>query len=364
MAGMLDSAVAYDQHRATIFYPKTDLPEHVHIYPALNAARDQDLLHNLDIVRDICSRIWQTPPIQILPIATAGTFHLLYKIEFSQACYVIRLNRRPEHHRAWEFLLDGWIYPKLASLNLPCPSTIAIDCARMHSPTDYQIMTYVPGMMLNVFQDAQTQHMSPTLLQAIGRYVAQVHTISLAGFGPFSVASLNQPSPSGIHASWHDYIFLRLDQHIDLCLAIKAITTIEAVTIKTLFHDHSKIFECGSPVLLHGDLGNHNFLSADGLSITALIDWEDCMSGDPVFDIAYWGTFFRDHMRHDFLAGYASIAKLPDDFELRYWLYFLRIALSKTVHRFRFGYSDALGRPPASLRIQRGIEYARKFLHG
>jgi hypothetical protein len=37
-------------------------------------------------------------------------------------------------------------------------------------------------------------------------------------------------------------------------------------------------------------------------------------------------------------------------------LYFLRVALAKTVVRHNLGLRDRPGRPPASLRIQRGLQ--------
>lgn len=395
-AKITDQLIARDQFARTIFYPKTDVAQHeADVYGALNGTRHQNLIDHVPLVHDLFLGRFQAPPAQITPISSGGTFHLLYKVELADhpdQSFIVRLNRLKEYRTSWEFLIDAWVYPKLSSLGLPGPSIIAIDCSRNLCPTDYQILTYVQGQTLSAFQDQETQYMNPVLLQAIGAYVAQVHSVKLAGFGPLAltpflptlrrslgysgfcpvrgeccselcslecIESMNssaQPSPSGIHTTWQDYIFLRLEEHIEICTRIQAITPAEAHEIQKIFLDHKHIFHCSNPVLLHGDLGNHNFLSHDGLSISALIDWEDCMSGDAIFDIAYWGTFFRDHMLKDFLVGYTKHAKLPDDFELRYWLYFLRIALSKTVHRFRFGYQDHPGRPSASLRIQRALE--------
>jgi Ser/Thr protein kinase RdoA (MazF antagonist) len=141
---------------------------------------------------------------------------------------------------------------------------------------------------------------------------------------------------------------------------IGAINQEECRTIAKAFESIYRISRDVRASLLHGDLGHHNVFS-DGQHITAIIDWEDCLCGDPVFDIAFWGTFCRDYMLDPFLKGYRTIRQLPGDFELRYWLYYLRIALSKTVHRFRFGYPDRPGRPPASLRIQKAVEKLRSL---
>lgn len=144
----------------------------------------------------------------------------------------------------------------------------------------------------------------------------------------------------------------------------------EQKSIKFLFDEHQDLFKNVTPVLLHGDLGNHNFISADGKSISALIDWEDCLIGDPVFDIAYWATFFKDNMLDDFLIGYAKInpaispvgETAPKPWRRLGWLYYLRIALSKTVHRFYFGYTDRPGRVPPSQRIQKSLKILKEII--
>jgi Ser/Thr protein kinase RdoA (MazF antagonist) len=103
--------------------------------------------------------------------------------------------------------------------------------------------------------------------------------------------------------------------------------------------------------LLHGDLGSHNVLT-DGDRLLGLIDWEDALSGDPVYDLAFWATFHLPERHAAFLAGYRELRPLPDDFPVRFWLYFVRILLAKAVHRRRFGYPDRPDRPTAAHRIR------------
>src|SRR5262249_47268553 len=150
----------------------------------------------------------------------------------------------------------------------------------------------------------------------------------------------------GMFDSWRDYVLLNLDQHLQACENIAAIRPSERRRIQSAFAALDPLFSSVLPALLHGDLGNHNVF-AQGGAITALLDWEDCLSGDPLFDIAFWATFHPDARHESFFEGYRSERSLPADFELRFWLYYLRVALSKTVHRHRFGYADQPGRPPA-----------------
>jgi Ser/Thr protein kinase RdoA (MazF antagonist) len=172
------------------------------------------------------------------------------------------------------------------------------------------------------------------------------------------VALEDSPHPTGIcglHATWAEYLFLRFEEHVKKCVDISAISLVEAGQISRLFETIANSLMNIQPVLLHGDLGNHNVFT-DGKIITALIDWEDCLCGDLVFDIAFWATFHPEERHRFFLDGYRMENRLPDDFARRFWLYYLRIALSKTVLRDRFGLKDRPGRPPAAGRIRQGLK--------
>ena len=104
-------------------------------------------------------------------------------------------------------------------------------------------------------------------------------------------------------------------------------------------------------ILLHGDLGSHNVLT-DGDRLLGLIDWEDMVAGDPVYEVAFWATFHLPERHAAFLTGYRAVRPLPDDFPVRFWLYFLRVTVAKAVHRRRFGYPDRPDRPSAAHRIR------------
>jgi hypothetical protein len=191
--------------------------------------------------------------------------------------------------------------------------------------------------------------------------MARVHGIETDGFGLLDVRSvvMHPGTPGkGLQRNWQEYIMLNLEDHLRICCGIGVIDAEESLKISKCFDSGAPLIKNVSSSLLHGDLGHHNVFS-DGTRITAIIDWEDCLCGDPAFDIAYWGTFHQDELLIPFLHGYRKARIVPDDFEERYWLYYLRIALAKTVHRYRFQYQDVPGRPPASLRIQKALNRVR-----
>jgi fructosamine-3-kinase len=194
---------------------------------------------------------------------------------------------------------------------------------------------------------------------ALGRFVGRLHRIRTHGFGFFDIRPLVEgKDPSrvwGACPTWRHYVLCRLEAHVERCAQIGAVSRGEARRIFTAFAAADELLDDVSPCLLHGDLGSHNVFVEDG-AVTALIDWEDCLSGDPAFDVAFWATFHPDRRHRAFLDGYRLERELPDDFERRFWLYYLRVALSKTVLRHRLGLVDLPGREPAARRIQKGLE--------
>jgi aminoglycoside phosphotransferase (APT) family kinase protein len=355
---MMDFAQAYsfDEFRRSIFYPKTDVASYASLCATLNQTRTTDAQTYLELAQKIATRRWKKYDA-IEPLTGGGTFHLLYRVLVDSNYYVIRLNRLSDRMVAGEFVVDEWLLPLLHARHIAAPIFVCADITREFCFFDYEILSYIQGNPLSTYEDPETQHMNPELLRAIGAYVASVHNVCIDGYGPIATASLLLGTGvRGVHERWADYINTRLQEHIAVCENSGVLDASCGDKILHVFAQQQQLLDNAQSSLLHGDLGNHNFISADGKTIAGVIDWEDCMAGDPVFDIAFWGTFFRDHMREDFLKGYATIRTLPVDFEQRYWLYYLRIALSKTVHRYYFGYKDRPGRPPASERILKALK--------
>jgi aminoglycoside phosphotransferase (APT) family kinase protein len=355
------SMLEHAQLKRGQFYSKTDITMSDEVLTGLKTKRQELRPFFIPDVQLLCQRVFKKAIKEVVPLSSGGTFHLLYRVQdCDNKLYVVRLNIPEAQNPSYEFLIDQWIYGVLKAKGLAHLTVYAVDLSRTEFPFDYEIIEYAAGEQLSLLQDPVTQYLPPTLFSSLGQMLAKVHTIPITDFGPIHVGSLvpvkqGKVNVRGVHKSWKDYIFCNLYEHVEFCRSIGTISTQEAERIINLFNHLASFLVIKKGFLLHGDLGNHNII-ADGNKITALIDWEDCMSGDPIFDLAYWGTFFRDHYRSQLLEGYCQEKLLPNDFEIRYWLYYLRISLSKTVHRHRFGYLDVPGRPLASARIQKALD--------
>jgi len=177
-----------------------------------------------------------------------------------------------------------------------------------------------------------------------------VHEIRGEGAG---FVDVSHPSRTlrGIHRRWDEYIDVQRAQHVAALQAAGVVDAREASAITVAFDTAREALAAVAPRLLHGDPGNHNVIVRDGAE-PVLVDWEDALLGDPAFDVAFWATFHPERRWAAFFDAYFAPGWRPTR---RFWLYFLRVSMSKTVHRLRFGYTDKPGRPPAAARIQRAL---------
>ena len=339
---------SFCRERRTLFYPKADLA----FGDVPGAPADQPAL-----VAELCRDVLGEAPA-VAPLAEPGTFHRLYRAAAPGGrSVVVRVNALSHLHRDFLLYLDAWAADRLCDAGLPALRVHVVDVSRSRCPYDYTILEEAPGTTLRAL-DAEEDRLRPALV-ALGRYVARLHGIHTRGFGFFDVRPLIQgEAPDqvcGLSPTWRTYILRRLEAHVAACVRIGAVHPFDAGRIFTAFLASDHLLDDMGPVLLHGDLGSHNVFT-DGRDVTAVIDWEDALSGDPVFDIAFWATFHPDRRHAAFLDGYRAVRALPADFEWRFWLYYLRVALAKTVLRHRLGITDRPGRAPASRRIQKGLE--------
>jgi Ser/Thr protein kinase RdoA (MazF antagonist) len=340
----------FRQQRLRTFYPKTDtvLPDDV-----LRAGvRPGDVPDRL--AADLCRRHLGVEPLSAVALDGQGTFHHLTRVTLADGRrVVVRVHARAEHARDLALGVDAWAMARLRQAGLPWLPVYRVDVSRRDHSFEYEILGEAEGTELAAFYPDEPR--LSILLGRLGRFLGRLHEISLPGYGwidvdPDAVDPATAPA-RGVFDSWPAFVATNLDAHVEGCVRIGVLEAQEGRRIVASFAERAGLFEIPTGALLHGDLSGRNVFT-DGAEITAVIDWEDCLAGDPVFDLAFWATFHQESRYPALLDGYASVRPLPADFHDRFWLYYLRVALSKTLLRHRFGYPDRQpGFPPASRRI-------------
>jgi aminoglycoside phosphotransferase (APT) family kinase protein len=341
-------------YRRRIFYLKTDLDVPDARLRSLRPEVEHQLQTRLPEIFALLSRLGIDGIAQPM---TTGTFRLIYRIMPREGPSVIlRTPVSGLFERDRGLAIDGrvrkWLKP--AHREYLVPDTIDVRFANDGAPFDYAIQAEAPGRVLRDLGD-QILDERPEILTNIGRVLRAIHGINAIGAGLLDLEDSSDEAPNGLHPAWLDYLVLNLDKHISFCRGLGLIDDRMARKIESLFETMTPALEGRPSRLLHGDPGIHNICVDEENEITTcVLDWEDAMAGDPLFDVAMFSTFHPSRRMQSFFEGYGMME--PTDVEQRLLaLYFLRIALAKSVHRARFGIADRPDRAPAHERIFRGV---------
>ena len=133
-----------------------------------------------------------------------------------------------------------------------------------------------------------------------------------------------------------------LTANVNCLVDAKLLAPHQVQAILYLFGDDNELLDRKQAVLVHNDIADWNVLT-DGQSITALLDWDECVASHPTADIACWSLFFDTERLEPFLDGYWQVAPKSSDFGDMLALMRFRYALSKMalrVKRFSYDPSD------------------------
>jgi aminoglycoside phosphotransferase (APT) family kinase protein len=328
---------AYRRAAGRLFYRKADLEVPDATLRALPAHRRAFAASASDDVARVAARALGLAACRAEPVP-GGTLHAVFIVRAPGGrTWYARTSLPDLPAPAAELLVDRLASAAAATHGVPVATVRHVDLERADVPFDLELLDAAPG-----------RPAGPEAAGPLGAVLAALHGVAGAGWGLLDPTS---PTPRGLDASWRDFVLRQWDAHVAACRADGALGAADADRVRRAVREAEPVLATAPGALCHGDLATPNVL-ADGRDVTALLDWEDAVVGDPLFDLAGWGTFVA-HQAHRaaLLAGYRTRAALPADAEVRYWLYAVRILLAKTVHRRRFGYAET-DRIPAADRIR------------
>lgn len=196
------------------------------------------------------------------------------------------------------------------------------------------IMAPAPGLPLSQLSEAARL----TAYESLALALRRLHQVPAEGAG-YLVAA---PTLIGAYDTWPDYLRSYLSAHLNYAWSWGLLTFGVCGRISHLVEAFCDLdsTRLQSSYLLHGDLSDANvFATTDG-KVTALLDWEDALAGDPLFDLASWACFRAHHGQwQSFVRAYYG-GEGPADLWERFWTYYLRIALCRLVLLHRKGVED------------------------
>jgi aminoglycoside phosphotransferase (APT) family kinase protein len=223
----------------------------------------------------------------------------------------------------------------VAESGIPVPRVLFCDTSRRQVPFAIQVITYYDTPDLNRLHRAGGLSIIP-LAETIGRTMAQWQAVPVEGFGPFKKRGANG-ALIGYHPSYAQYFNLNLERHLHLLKEDCFLSNEEVIRIKRTIEDCSDLLKLDGGCLVHKDLALWNILGTTN-SISAVIDWDDAISGDPTDDLSLLACFHSADFLLPALRGYESVHPLPPQFPQRFWMHLLRNMIVKAVIRTGAGY--------------------------
>lgn len=239
----------------------------------------------------------------------------------------------PKGVRNGYFHVEAAAAHRAKQAGLPGFDTLAVHDYAGKDDFAFHVVECLPGTAIKKWLE-QNPEDEAELVSKIGQMMARLHQVGVEGFGPFDNEIAKQGRLKGLYATQGEALRAALPFNLDAMQQLKVISESQAIKIAKLFEDSNTLHADVRPVLVHNDFADWNLLT-DGKDVTGILDWDECVGGDPAMDIACWSTFFEPERMQAFLDGYRQITETPANFDEKFELFRLRYVLSKMTLRMR-----------------------------
>jgi aminoglycoside phosphotransferase (APT) family kinase protein len=271
-----------------------------------------------EVINDIFANALGTE-VQEINRIVAGEVNEVYLVQTKDGNFILRISREKKA----KFLAERWALDQTREVGVPAPTMLYVGEIKASNETlKVCVENKLPGEPLG--EESTKAKLTEQEIKNIGyeegELLAKIHSIKTSGFGKLKAGGVGELN------NWSEYVLKHFnrgnnDGLIDQAKQIGISKDQIELAIATL-KKYEAVYTIATPHLLHGDYGPKHLLIKDG-HIVGVLDFENCMGGDPVYDFA-WGRYF-DHTTPK--EGYLAHTSLPDDFELRVNLYGLRLGL-------------------------------------
>lgn len=216
---------------------------------------------------------------------------------------------------------------------LPSFDTLAVHDYEDGEDFAFHVLEKLSGTAIKRWLEAHPDD-EATILPQIGKMMARLHRIRVDGFGPFDNERAMSGKLIGLHKTFGEAVRAGLSFNLDVLVKEGIFSPDQKGAITKLFGDDNPLLSNAKSVLVHNDFADWNLLT-DGKDVTGILDWDECVGGDSISDIACWSTFFDPERLQPFLDGYWQIADKPDNFQDKFEILRLRYTISKMTLRIR-----------------------------
>ncbi len=200
-------------------------------------------------------------------------------------------------------------YKKVYENEINVPKIIISDYSKKEIPFMYEVLEFIEGIHTNNKVSLELQYKGAYL---VGQELRQLHKIPVDGFGTIDT------NGKWTKRTWTEALKEFLDIRTKDKSALEIFTKKQIDKIYDYFL-YDKKMEVRDPKLIHGDIGDDNFIYTPKENKITFLDPGSLIGGDPIFDLAYssipWSrkAFFKGIRE-----GYEKEKLLTDEEEYRF----------------------------------------------
>jgi len=220
-----------------------------------------------------------------------GRTNFVFDVRHRHGRFVVRINS--EAHKLESFLKEQWAVARVRKLDVPAPEILEVANDLVDWP--YMISLRAVG------SEATFHPKRAAVVRETGRYAAVINSVRTRGFGETFDWSRNKLSTN---TSWHNFVEQELDLGFRLATLQKhnLISPSQSDKVRSTLQNAAK--RAKHPVLNHGDLRLKNVLVDKRGEITAIVDWEHCVSSFAAWDLSIALHDLGIDEKEQFLLGY------------------------------------------------------------
>jgi len=210
---------------------------------------------------------------QVYDVATEDGQHVIVRMSYESDPVF-------EHER--------WAIERCAEHGISVPRVLLVERVSLDPPISICIETKLDGVSLDTLlrEHAGSPDKIAALVRQAGAMLARIHAVPTSRFGwirPDGVG--NRPSWASFMRKWGE----KRDELVASGARIGVGARDIDGAIEILLQPHAE-YQDVEPRLVHGDYTPEHILLVAG-RISGVIDFGNCLSGDPAYDFAWWDYF-------------------------------------------------------------------------
>ena len=254
-----------------------------------NQEQPGTIRHYRRLAKKIVEHHFKQLPTRIV-YKRSGLSNYVFAINHVEGQFVVRISPEPEKIEA--FRKELWATQKVREVGVPSPEVLAVGNI---GSEPYMITRMVTG------SEATHHPRRSHIVHEMGRYAQLINSIRTTDFG----ANFDWTTNEAKSRTWAEFLDKewQIEQRLSVLTQHKMLSRQQRDELEKIFDDtRARHIQ---PTLNHGDLRLKNVIVDDDGEITAILDWEDCLSTiAPQWELSISLHDLSIDEKHLFIEGY------------------------------------------------------------